>query len=226
MEIGDPTGRQHRGRDPGPEENDLIASLDRFVLRRACLDAHSLQQATIDRALTRNVNVSGLELVELGYVARVDEVLQATGWPPRQLVLEVTESVLDVDTPTAIAALHELRARGIRIAVDDFGTGYSSLSRIKTRPTDFLKLDGSFTAAITSDSSAPPLLEAIALLGVALGLPVIAEGVEMHTRRRSSPPSAIYWRKASTLGDRNRARRWSTPWPVDGRNCSADKGVV
>jgi diguanylate cyclase (GGDEF)-like protein len=160
------------------EENDLIASLDLFVLRRACLDARSLQQAMLDGLLTLNVNVSGLELVELDYVAHVDEVLQATGWPARQLVLEVTESALDVDRPTAIAALHELRARGIRIAIDDFGTGYSSLSRIKILPTDFLKLDGSFTSAITSESSAPPLLGAIAALGVALGLPVIAEGVE------------------------------------------------
>ena len=74
------------------EENDLIASLDLFVLRRACLDASSLQQAMLDGLLTLNVNVSGLELVELDCVAHVDEVLQATGWPARQLVLEVTEA--------------------------------------------------------------------------------------------------------------------------------------
>jgi diguanylate cyclase len=74
--------------------------------------------------------------------------------------------------------LHGLRARGIRIAIDDFGTGYSSLSRIQTLPPDLLKLDRSFIATITDDSPTPPLLRAIALLSVALGLPVIAEGVE------------------------------------------------
>ena len=64
------------------------------------------------------------------------------------MVLEVTESVLDVDTPIAIAALGELRTKGIRIAIDDFGTGYSSLSRIQKLPVDLLKLDRSFIATI------------------------------------------------------------------------------
>ncbi|MFH5208413.1 putative bifunctional diguanylate cyclase/phosphodiesterase [Antrihabitans sp. NCIMB 15449] len=160
------------------EENGLIGNLDKFVLYRACRDAHDFQNAVADRRLILNVNVSGLELVEKDYVGRVDEVLRATGWPAAQLVLEVTESVLDVNTPTAITNLTELRTRGIRIAIDDFGTGYSSLSRLKTLPTDFLKLDGSFITSITSEGEAPPLLEVIALLSTSLGLPVIAEGVE------------------------------------------------
>jgi diguanylate cyclase (GGDEF)-like protein len=160
------------------EESGLIVELDQYVLRRACLDAHAVQRAQGDGPLTVHVNVSGLELAKPGYVAGVDSVLADTGWPPAQLVLEVTESVLDFDKPTATAALHELRARGIRIAIDDFGTGYSSLSRIQSLPTDLLKLDRSFIATITADSPTPPLLRAIALLSIALGLPVIAEGVE------------------------------------------------
>ncbi len=160
------------------EESGLIVELDRYVLRRACLDAHDMQKAKGDGPLTVHVNVSGLELAKPGYVAGVDRVLADTGWPPGQLVLEVTESVLDLDAPTATAALHELRSRGIRIAIDDFGTGYSSLSRIQTLPTDLLKLDRSFIATITADSPTPPLLRAIALLSNALGLPVIVEGVE------------------------------------------------
>jgi diguanylate cyclase (GGDEF)-like protein len=160
------------------EESGLIDELDKYVLRRACLDGHNVQSAIGDGPLTVSVNVSGLELARPGYVEGVDRVLADAGWPPGQLVLEVTESVLDLDTPTATAALHELRARGIRIAIDDFGTGYSSLSRIQTLPTDLLKLDRSFIATITNDSPTPPLLRAIALLSIALGLPVIAEGVE------------------------------------------------
>jgi diguanylate cyclase (GGDEF)-like protein len=160
------------------EESGLIVELDRYVLRRACLDAHAMQRAKGDGPLAVHVNVSGLELTKPGYVAGIDKVLADTGWPLGQLVLEVTESVLDLDTPTATAALHELRARGIRIAIDDFGTGYSSLSRIQTLPTDLLKLDRSFIATITADLPTPPLLRAIALLSIALGLPVIAEGVE------------------------------------------------
>jgi diguanylate cyclase (GGDEF)-like protein len=160
------------------EESGLIVELDSYVLRRACLDAHAMQRAKGDGPLAVHVNVSGLELIELGYVEGVDKVLADTGWPPGQLVLEVTESVLDLDTPTATAALHELRSRGIRIAIDDFGTGYSSLSRIQTLPTDILKLDRSFIATVAADSPTTPLLRAIALLSIALGLPVIVEGVE------------------------------------------------
>jgi diguanylate cyclase (GGDEF)-like protein len=160
------------------EECGLIAELDLYVLRRACLDAHTLQTAKRDGPLTLNVNVSGLELASPRYAEDVAGVLRETGWPPGQLVLEVTESVFDVDTPTATAALHALRARGIRIAIDDFGTGYSSLSRIQTLPTDLLKIDRSFIAMTTRDSPLPPLLRAISMLGIALGLPVIAEGVE------------------------------------------------
>jgi diguanylate cyclase (GGDEF)-like protein len=160
------------------EESGLIVELDKYVLRRACLDAHALQEAKDNEPLAIHVNVSGLELAKPGYVAGVDKVLADTRWPPGQLVLEVTESVFDLDTPTATTALHELRSRGIRIAIDDFGTGYSSLNRIQTLPTDLLKLDRSFIATIAADSPTPPLLRAIALLSIALGLPVIAEGVE------------------------------------------------
>jgi diguanylate cyclase (GGDEF)-like protein len=160
------------------EESGLIGDLDQYVLRRACLDALVLQAARHDGPLTLNVNVSGLGLAKPGFVENVDSALRDTGWPPNQLVLEVTESVLDVDTPIAIAALHELRNKGIRIAIDDFGTGYSSLSRIQNLPTDLLKLDRSFIATITGDGPTPPLLRAIAILGIALGLPVVAEGVE------------------------------------------------
>lgn len=161
------------------EDNDLIAALDQYVLRRACLDAQWIQRQVSDLRLSLSVNVSGLELVEKGYVDRVIDTLGVTAWPAAQLILEVTESVIDVDRPSSIFALHELRNHGIRIAIDDFGTGYSSLSRLQKLPTDLLKLDGSFTSSITSvSSSAPPFLQAVAGLGDALGLPIVVEGVE------------------------------------------------
>ena len=161
------------------EDNDLIARLDQYVLRRACLDAVWMQLQLPDIRLSLSVNVSGLELFQRGYVARVVDTLASTTWPAEQLILEVTESVLDVDRPSSISALHDLRALGIRIAVDDFGTGYSSLSRLQKMPTDLLKLDRSFTTSITSTSSfAPPLLQAVAGLADALALPIVAEGVE------------------------------------------------
>ncbi|PRC48192.1 bifunctional diguanylate cyclase/phosphodiesterase, partial [Mycobacterium sp. ITM-2017-0098] len=160
------------------EDSDLIAKLDQYVLRRACLDAQWMQQRLPDIRMSLSVNVSGLELVQQGYAARVFDTLASTAWPAEQLILEVTESVLDVDRPSSISAMHQLRAHGIRIAVDDFGTGYSSLSRLQKMPTDLLKLDRSFTSSITSTSSfAPPLLQAVAGLAEALALPIVAEGV-------------------------------------------------
>lgn len=160
------------------EEYDLISDLDELVLRRACADATRLQDTFAQLDLTLNVNVSGLELAETEYADRVSGILEETGWPADQLVLEVTESELAAESDTAIANLHKLRDRGVRIAIDDFGTGYSSLSRLATLPSDILKVDQSFVAAIRSDSPAPPLLGVIAALSKSLDLQVIAEGVE------------------------------------------------
>lgn len=160
------------------EEYDLISDLDELVLRRACSDAARLQETFAQLDLTLNVNVSGLELAEIDYADRVSGILTDTGWPADQLVLEVTESELAAESQTAIANLHTLRERGVRIAIDDFGTGYSSLSRLATIPSDILKVDQSFVAAIRSDTPAPPLLGVIAALSKSLDLQVIAEGVE------------------------------------------------
>ncbi|MCM6776883.1 bifunctional diguanylate cyclase/phosphodiesterase [Nocardia sp. CDC159] len=160
------------------EEYDLISDLDELVLRRACADAARLQETFAQLDLTLNVNVSGLELAESDYAERVSGILADTGWPAEQLVLEVTESELAAESQTAIGNLNKLRERGVRIAIDDFGTGYSSLSRLATIPSDILKVDQSFVAAIRSDSPAPPLLGVIAALSKSLDLQVIAEGVE------------------------------------------------
>ncbi|MBJ8343788.1 bifunctional diguanylate cyclase/phosphodiesterase [Antrihabitans sp. YC2-6] len=159
------------------EDNDLIAVLDNCVLSRACRDAKLLRGA-LGADMSLNVNVSGLELAACGYVDSVLDVLADTGWPAAQLILEVTETALEADTETAVANLRALRERGIRIAIDDFGTGFSSLGRLTELPTDMLKLDADFIAGVTATSAAPRLLSAVAAIGVALGLPVTAEGVE------------------------------------------------
>lgn len=166
------------------EENNLIGALDHYVLRRACLDAVWMRQRSGGSGFTLSVNVSGLELVQKGYAAGVFDTLTETGWPADRLVLEVTESVVDVDRPSSLATLAELRDGGVRIAIDDFGTGYSSLGRLQALPSDFLKLDGSFVAAVTPGAGdPPPLLKAVAALAQALHLPVIAEGVETPHQR-------------------------------------------
>ncbi|TQS39587.1 putative bifunctional diguanylate cyclase/phosphodiesterase, partial [Cryptosporangium phraense] len=160
---------------PRAERSGFIVELGRFVLETACREA-----ATWTRAVPAKVtvNVSGRELHRHDYYEQVTEVLIATGLPPERLVLEVTESMLEADSPVALTTLHRLRALGIRIAIDDFGTGWSSLSRLDHLPADILKIDRSFVAAIPPEATSAPLIAAITALAAALGLRTVGEGVE------------------------------------------------
>lgn len=158
------------------EENDFVAALDELVLRRACREATDLCNG--DARIALHVNVSGLNLTRAAYVSEIHAVLDKNGWQANRLVIEVSESVLDLDAPIAIENLRTLRALGVRIAIDDFGTGSSSLSRLGSLPADLLKLDRVFVASIARDTSTSPLLAAIAAMSSALGLELIAEGVE------------------------------------------------
>jgi diguanylate cyclase (GGDEF)-like protein len=159
------------------EQHGLVGALGEHVLRAACTQLATLH-ATTGRRLRLGVNVSGLELCDPSYPQRVRAVLAATGWPAEETVLEVTESVLGADSATAVAALHALRAMGLRVALDDFGTGYSSLSRLDTIPVDILKVDSSFVATITTSARRAQMLRSIVDMAGALGLDVVAEGVE------------------------------------------------
>ncbi|MCZ2830762.1 bifunctional diguanylate cyclase/phosphodiesterase [Modestobacter sp. VKM Ac-2986] len=159
------------------ERHGLIGALGEQVLTAACTQLAALHRDT-GRRLRLGVNVSGLQLSDPGYPARVAAVLAETGWPAGEVVLEVTESLLEADSAVAVAALHTLRALGIRVALDDFGTGYSSFSRLDTLPVDVLKVDSSFIATTTSSVRRAQMLRSIVDLAQALGMDVVAEGVE------------------------------------------------
>jgi EAL domain-containing protein (putative c-di-GMP-specific phosphodiesterase class I) len=130
-------------------------------------------------SLTVAVNVSARQLVEPDFVAQVQTVLWSAGVDPRQVRLELTESMLVEDGEAAIAALWQLRRLGVRLAIDDFGTGYSSLARIGELPIDEMKIDKSFVdrLGVTPHDSTALVTAAIAM-GHGLGLEVVAEGVE------------------------------------------------
>ena len=159
------------------EAHGLIGRLGETVLRSACSQLADLHART-GRRLRLGVNVSGLELADPRYPDRVRAVLEETGWPAAETVMEVTESVLDAESLTAVTVLHDLRALGVLVAIDDFGTGYSSLSRLDTLPADILKVDAAFTATITTSPRRAQMLTSIVGLAGALGLDVVAEGVE------------------------------------------------
>ncbi|WP_157944040.1 putative bifunctional diguanylate cyclase/phosphodiesterase [Blastococcus atacamensis] len=159
------------------EQSGLMPRLGEHVFRTACAELAALHAAT-GRRLRVGINVSGRQLADPTFPERVRAVLAETGWPAAETVIEVTESLVEAESSTAVAALHELRALGLGVAIDDFGTGYSSLSRLDTLPAVILKLDSSFIATITSSTRRATMLRSIVGMADVLGLDVVAEGVE------------------------------------------------
>ena len=124
------------------------------------------------------VNVSGRQLDSDTLVADVAAALAATGFSAGHLVVEITESVLMEDADATISRLHALKELGVRIAIDDFGTGYSSLTYIQRFPVDALKIDQSFVARLGLAHEDDALVRNMIQLGRAIGIEVIAEGIE------------------------------------------------
>ncbi len=158
---------------PAAEEGGLIAALDAFVLRQACREAAGWSQP-----LRISVNVSAMEFQWGDLVARVEAALAETGLDPERLELEITEGVMVTDADRAMATFARLRALGVRIALDDFGTGYSSLSYLHRFPLTTLKIDKSFVAKLGVTLESVAITRAVIQLGHALGIEVVAEGVE------------------------------------------------
>ena len=115
---------------------------------------------------------------EESFLPMVADILLETKLPADLLELEITEGVLARDVDNTRVALATLRQLGVRIAIDDFGTGYSSLAYLKRFPVDVLKIDQSFVRDMLVDKSDAAIIEAIVKLGQALGLELVAEGVE------------------------------------------------
>jgi EAL domain-containing protein (putative c-di-GMP-specific phosphodiesterase class I) len=157
---------------PVAEHSGLIIELGEWVLRRACLDAKSWP------GLTVAVNVSPLQFRRIDFVNRVEHILAEVEFDPSRLELEITETTLLGNVEQAEAAMHRLKAIGVRLALDDFGTGYSSLAYLRRFPFDKLKIDRSFVRSIERGSDAAAIVHAIVSLGRGLGMKVTAEGVE------------------------------------------------
>ena len=159
------------------EETGLVVPLGAEVLRTSCRDLESLS-VLAPGSLTVSVNLSARQLVEPGVIDTVWQLLNDTGMDASRLRLEITESVLLEDVSTSVEALLGLRALGVQLAIDDFGTGYSSLSYLRRFPVDVVKVDRSFVAGLGTDPAAEAIVAAVVNLSHALGLVVVAEGVE------------------------------------------------
>ncbi|QIN78224.1 EAL domain-containing protein [Rubrobacter marinus] len=164
---------------PLAEETGLIVPLGRWVLGEACRQAKEWQSwYPTDPPLAMSVNLSAAQFKRPDLGASVAKVLDDTGLDPRDLILEITESMVVEDVTAALVTLRELKALGVKIAVDDFGTGYSSLSYLKRFPVDYLKIDRSFVEGLGRDPKDEGIVSASIELAHALGLEAIAEGVE------------------------------------------------
>ena len=166
------------------EECGLITALGDFVLSEACTDfvrwRNSLG-AHAPRSLA--VNLSRAQLVEPGWTATVQGILQSTGMAPQQLQLEVTESLAAQDALVQ-EHLHQLKALGLKLALDDFGTGYSSLACLHLLPVDTVKIDRSFVCQADTSAHHRVLIEATVRVAHSLGMDTVAEGIETEAQAR------------------------------------------
>jgi EAL domain-containing protein (putative c-di-GMP-specific phosphodiesterase class I) len=136
-------------------------------------------------ALSVNVNVSAIQLLEEDYAEEVFRVLASTGLDPGSLTLELTESVLLEHPKQVIDVLEKLTQAGVAIAIDDFGVGYSSLQYLATLPVETLKVDRAFVGKVSSGNDNDiRLVQSIINLGATLGLNVVAEGIEEAAQAR------------------------------------------
>jgi diguanylate cyclase (GGDEF)-like protein len=162
---------------PLAEETGLIVPIGRWVLKEACAQNMAWQRRGL-RPVSMAVNLSPRQFADAQLLQDIDEALAASGMSAVLLQLEVTESMVMRNVSRAVKVLDAIQSRGIRLAIDDFGTGYSSMSLMKQFPIDTIKIDRSFVRDLPNDSEDQAIAQAIISMGKALGMTVIAEGVE------------------------------------------------
>lgn len=152
-------------------------AVDWWVIRQACLDASRWPKLTI------SINISARQFQSPDFASQLLATLAEVGTPPAQIELELLESGIIEDFERAIETMNALRRTGIGIALDDFGTGYSSLGYLRKLPIDKLKLDKSLIDG-TGELKVAAIVQAVTALSRALGLKVVAEGVETPAQQQ------------------------------------------
>ena len=161
---------------PVAEENGLIVPIGRWVLESACAQTHAWRKRGHD--LCVSVNLSARQFLENHLHETVTEVLVDSGLPPEALKLEITETMLMRHTEEVIVNVLALRRLGVEIALDDFGTHYSSFGYLKRFRADYIKIDRSFVEGVATDADDAAIVRAMISMAHALGIRVVAEGVE------------------------------------------------
>jgi len=164
---------------PVAEESGLIIPIGAWVLEQACSQMYDWHQRdSVGSRGSVEVNLSARQIDDPEIVRTVEEILARTGLPPEYLTLEITESALMRDAASALVVLTALKEIGVLLAIDDFGTGYSSLSYLQRFPLDIVKVDRMFVEELGMRTAGDEIVSAVIQLAHALGLEVVAEGVE------------------------------------------------
>jgi diguanylate cyclase len=159
------------------EKTGLIIPIGEWVLDEACRQMRQwLAQGHSDWRMS--VNLSAIQFCHVGLVDSVARALQENGLPANRLTLEITETTAMHDADASLTVLQRLSDMGVDLSIDDFGTGYSSLMYLKRLPANELKIDRGFVRDLEQDSDDAAIVSAIVALGQALGLRIVAEGVE------------------------------------------------
>ncbi len=166
---------------PLAEETGLIVPIGEWVLRTACAQARRWRDGG-GPDMVMAINLSPRQFRDKRLPGLVRRVMAETGMAPQHVELEVTESAAMQDVESSVAIMQELKAIGVHLSIDDFGTGYSSLAYLKRFPLDKIKVDQSFVRNMAEDGNDAAIVQSVVALGHALGLRVIAEGVETEAQ--------------------------------------------
>jgi diguanylate cyclase (GGDEF)-like protein len=161
---------------PVLEDSGMIVDVGRWVLQEACRQGSRWHARGFRLDVSVNVSARQLETDEL--IEDISRALDASGFDPRSLIVEITETAIMRNVSTVVPRLIALKATGVRIAIDDFGTGYSSLAYLQRLPVDTLKIDRSFISTMADSPESGALIRTLVQLGKTLGLETLAEGIE------------------------------------------------
>ncbi len=164
---------------PIAEESGLIVQIGEWVIQEACRQSARWREEGF-KPVRISVNVSAKQLQEATLTDVIQKNLQFYNIDPNSLGVELTETAIILEPELALSRLEQIKALGIKLSMDDFGTGYSSLSYLKRYPIDTLKIDQAFIRSVTVDNEDGALVKAIIAMAHALGMDVVAEGVELQ----------------------------------------------
>ena len=170
---------------PLAEETGLIMPLGAWVIEGACAQLARWRDDPLARHLSLSVNVSPLQFVQPGFVEHLKSLVEPGHFNPARLQLELTEGLVIRNLEEVIGRMYAVRALGVSLSMDDFGTGQSSLGKLRRLPIQCLKIDKSFVEVLPGGPGESAIASSIIMMASALGLDVIAEGVETEAQRAS-----------------------------------------